>query len=476
MEFGQNPKAFVNKLVPVGFVCRELFQPIALVFGNGLEVPVLLEAKAMTSAAMNELMTRVGPGTGAGAVLRRFWHPVAICEELEENRPVRPVTVFGERLVLFRDVEGRLGLIGRHCPHRGADLCYGRLEDGGLRCPFHGWLFDLMGQCLETPAEPENSSLRHRVHHSHYPVIEKNGMIFAYLGEGDPPPFPNLDCLAAPETHSFAFKGFVDCNWLQLLEVGIDPAHASYLHRFLEDEEEEAYGLQFRDAVDAIPTTKLMRDYPRPTIKVERTDFGSAVTTIRNLDNGGMHVRMTNQIFPTAIIIPFSKEMTVTQWHVPVDDVTSYWYAMFTSFGAPVDRAVMRAQRLELYALPHYIPRVGKANDYGFDPVEQRARTYTGMGDDINVHDQWAVESQGAIQDRTTETLGTSDIVISEYRKRLVGEIRDWQRGQPRAVPKAHPRPICIDAIAPLDQWQSVCQERDRERRARSDWACETAN
>jgi len=429
----------------------------------------------MASAAMNELMTRVGPGTGAGSVLRRYWQPVALSDELKGERPVRAVTVFGENLVLFRDEAGTLGLIGRSCPHRGADLCYGRLEDGGLRCPFHGWLFDAQGKCLETPAEPEDSRLRHQIRHPSYPVIEKNGMIFAYMGEGDPPALPALDCLAAPESHSFSFKGFVDCNWLQLLEVGIDPAHASYLHRFLEDDEDDTYGLQFRYDVDSIPTTKLMRDYPRPDIEVEDTAFGFRITTTRNLDNRGMHVRMTNQIFPTAIIIPFSPTMTVTQWHVPVDDVRSYWYAMFTSFTDPVDQDVMRAQRLELYELPDYIPRVGKANDYGYDAGEQASKTYTGMGDDINVHDQWAVESQGAIQDRTTETLGTSDVVIIEYRKRLVGEIREFQRGEPRPIPESYDPPVCIDAISPLDTWRDVCWERDRARRESSDWAGRTA-
>ena len=426
----------------------------------------------MTSAAQNELMTRVGPGTPAGALLRRYWQPIALSDELKGKRPVRPVTVFGENLVLFRDEAGRLGLIARNCAHRGADLCYGRLEDGGLRCPFHGWLFDVNGKCLDTPAEPVDSTLHTRVRHAAYPVVEKNGMIFGYLGEGDPPALPNLDCLAAPESHSFAFKGFVDCNWLQVLEVGMDPAHASYLHRFLEDEDaSKGYGQQFRDDVDNIPTTRLMREYARPEIRVEETDFGHKVTTLRNLDNRGMHVRITDAIFPTAILIPLSREMTVTQWHVPVDDTKSYWYAMFTSFGAPVDHEVMRAQRLEVYTLPDYMPRIGKANDYGYDPDEQLRDTYTGMGQDINVHDQWAVESQGAIQDRKMETLGTSDIVITEYRKRLVSEIRAHEAGEVAPVKADHALPIAIDAIAPADAWEPVGVERDLARRRGSDWA-----
>ena len=141
----------------------------------------------MTSAAQNELMTRVGPGTPAGALLRRYWQPIALSDELKGKRPFRPVTVFGENLVLFRDEAGRLGLIARNCAHRGADLCYGRLEDGGLRCPFHGWLFDVNGKCLDTPAESLDSTLHTRVRHAAYPVVEKNGMIFGFLGQGAPP-------------------------------------------------------------------------------------------------------------------------------------------------------------------------------------------------------------------------------------------------------------------------------------------------
>ena len=184
-----------------------------------------------------------------------------------------------------------------------------------------------------------------------------------------------------------------------------------------------------------------------------------------------MHVRITNQIFPAAILIPMSREMTITQWHVPIDDVKSYWYSMFTSFGDPVDHAVMRAQRLELYELPDYIPRQGKATNYGYDAEEQRGATYTGMGVDINVHDQWAVESQGAIQDRTTETLGTSDVAIAAYRRRLVGAIRDHQRGALAPVNADHQVPIAIDAIAEMESWEDVCRERDTARRQGSDWA-----
>ena len=277
----------------------------------------------MISQELNDLLTRTGPGSDAGAVMRHYWQPAALSDELAGNRPVVPVKLLGEDLVLFRDNDGELGLIGRACPHRGADLCYGRLEDNGLRCPFHGWHFNRDGQCVEQPGEPDGSRMHERIQNTSYPVIEKNGIIFAYMGPGAPPEFPNFDCFRAPDTHVFAFKGMWDCNWLQAMEVGIDPAHASFLHRFLEDEDpEDSYGKQFRDkAADTdIPMTKLLRDYPRPNISVEETDYGMRIIALRHLGNNKTHVRITNQIFPEAISIPMSSEMIITQWHVPIDD------------------------------------------------------------------------------------------------------------------------------------------------------------
>src|ERR1700756_763267 len=185
----------------------------------------------MISAEKNALMTQVGPDRPAGRLLRAYWQPVALVDELDAERPLKALRLLGQDLVLFRDEDGRLGLIDRDCPHRGADLAFGRLEDGGLRCPFHGWLFDVDGRCLETPAEPSGSNLCAQIRQASYPVVERSGIVFGYLGEGAPPAFPAFDCFLAPDTHTFAFKGLIECNWLQALEVGLDPAHASFLHR-----------------------------------------------------------------------------------------------------------------------------------------------------------------------------------------------------------------------------------------------------
>jgi phthalate 4,5-dioxygenase len=434
----------------------------------------------MMSSQQNERLTRIGQGTAAGTLMRMYWQPAALVDELPDDRPVKAVRLLGQDLVLFRDDAGRYGLLDRDCPHRGADLAYGRLEDGGLRCLFHGWLFDVDGACRETPAEPEGSTLCRHVRQRSYPVQERGGIVFAYLGTGTPPAFPDFDCFVAPASHTFAFKGFLECNWLQALEVGIDPAHASYLHRFFEDADPSAnYGRQFRgtSASSDVPMTKVLREFSRPTIDVERADYGMRLVARRRIDEDRMHVRITNLVFPHAFVIPLSASITITQWHVPVDDVSCYWYAIFTSFAEAMDKEDMREQRLQLYELPDYKPRLNRRNGYGFDAGDQATRTYTGMGDDINVHDQWAVESQGRIQDRTREHLGQSDKGVALYRRILLEAIEQAEAGKPplmvlgeEAVAQMR-GPATMDCIGPADGWDRHWREVEARRRQDSGWA-----
>jgi hypothetical protein len=182
-------------------------------------------------------------------------------------------------------------------------------------------------------------------------------------------------------------------------------------------------------------------------------------------------------MFPNAFIIPMSREMTITQWHVPVDDTKHYWYAIFTSFGGPVNKDEMRRQRLQLYELPDYAPRKNKHNDYGFDPHEQEHETYTGMGADINVHDQWACESMGEIQDRTREHLGQSDKAINAYRRLLRSSIDAAKSGGALPMvldPKSAPSltgPAAIDGIGPSDDWQGYWKKTDAVKRQAASWA-----
>ncbi|HEX6297943.1 MAG TPA: aromatic ring-hydroxylating dioxygenase subunit alpha [Burkholderiales bacterium] len=426
----------------------------------------------MISKEQNELMTRIGPGAPAGKLLRRYWQPVALVDELQGERPVKAVRIFGEELVIFR-TGSSYGLIGRHCAHRGADLAYGRLEDGGLRCAFHGWLFDAQGRCLETPAEPDGSRLCEHIRQRAYPVVAKSGVLFAYFGEGEAPAFPAFDCFVAPDAYTFAFKGYWDCNWLQALEVGIDPAHASWLHRFFEDEDPAAsYGRQFRGTPSdsQTPISKVLRDFSRPEIRVERTDYGMRLQTLRRISEAQTHIRVTNVLFPQAFVIPMNAEMTISQWHVPVDDTGCYWYAIFTSFGAPVDKATMRSQRLKTYPAPDYKPVFSRSNSWGFSAEEQRKQTFTGMGFDINIHDQWACESQGPIQDRTRENLGSTDKGIVLYRRLLLDAIRKNEAGALQVNTDAS-GPPAIDGIGPTDSIDEYWREADQRRRQQAKWA-----
>jgi hypothetical protein len=204
---------------------------------------------------------------------------------------------------------------------------------------------------------------------------------------------------------------------------------------------------------------------------------------LRDIGDGKMHVRVTNLLFPQAFVIPMSESMTITQWHVPIDDVSCYWFAIFTSFGDAVDKVTMRDQRLRLYTLPDYLPRLGRSNDYGFDLEEQERRTYTGMGEDINVHDQWAVESQGEIQDRTREHLGFTDKAIVAFRKLLLTAFRQSASGE-RALMELDAAAACritgpatMDGIGPADAWQDYWRSADARRRegAHRAWSARTA-
>ena len=423
--------------------------------------------------AQNEALTRMGAGSPARGLLSKYWQPIVLIEELVGPRPLKAARIFGVDLIVFRGTDGRLGLLDRNCPHRGADLAFGRLEDGGVRCLFHGWLFGADGRCLDTPGEPPESRICSRVRQKSYPVQERGGIVFGFLGDGEPPALPALDCFIAPDSHVFAFKGHLQCNWLQAVEVGVDPAHASFLHRFFDDDAEDSYGRQFRatSADSDMPMTKVLRLYPQPHIDVEPIDIGLRITALRDIGNGKMHVRVTNLLFPQAFVIPLSETMSITQWHVPVDDVSCYWFAIFTSFTDVVDKHTMREQRLRLYTLPDYKPRLGRFNDYGFDLEEQERRTYTGMGEDINVHDQWAVESQGEIQDRTREHLGLTDKAIVAFRQMLLTAFRQAAAGErvpmelDAVAASQIEGPSTMDGIGPADGWEDYWRAVDARRR-----------
>lgn len=436
----------------------------------------------MLSREDNERLTKTGPDDPAGRLMRAYWQPAALVSELPEERPVKAVRLLGEDLVLFKRGERDWGLVSRYCAHRGVDLSYGRLEDGGLRCLYHGWLYGPDGRCLEQPAEPPHSRFFEKVRIASYPCEERNGIVFAYMGGGDPPPFPEYDCFLAPDAYTFAFKGLWECNWLQGVEGGIDPSHVSFLHRFLDEDPRDVYGQQFAEEVEGTgrSTAEIVGELYRPDIEVEPAPHGLRVFALRELSEEARHLRVTNLVFPNAFVVPFGGEKVFCQWHVPIDDETHYWYMIFYDFQQETDKETLLAQRLQNVTVPDYRPTRNRDNNWGFDAAEQQSLTYTGMGLDINVHDQWAVESMGPIQDRTVERLGVSDRAVTANRRLLLRAIKVQEAGQPTpglAVDEASAAelrgPLAVDTVTPAEGWQDAWREYESERRARSPWAAE---
>ena len=257
----------------------------------------------------------------------------------------------GEELVLFRDELGRLGLLGLHCPHRGADLSFGRIEGGGLRCLYHGWVFDVDGQCLEQPAEPRGKTFCERVKHTAYPVESAGGMVFAYMGEGEPPVLPQLECLRAPADHLSMWKFRERCNYLQGLEGDIDPFHLNFLASRAWQAERRAMRPGSSDAYYDFYT----RGTPR--LEVERTRFGLRIYTMRELDERA-YLRVTNFMMPNAAVVagPTGEDGYTLLWHVPITDEVHTKYMLNFRRSGPINTEALR-KAYELHVIPGHQSR-----------------------------------------------------------------------------------------------------------------------
>lgn len=435
----------------------------------------------MLSIEENALLTRTGPGTQMGELMRRYWQPILLRDELPDIRPAKEAKILGEDLVVFRDEQARYAALARRCAHRGADLSYGRLEDGGLRCAYHGWLYDFEGNCIEQPAEPDSSTFVGKVKQTAYPCIEHHGIIYVYMGPGAPPLLPAFDWNLAPEDHVFVFKAHQDANWLQANEGEIDPAHLSYLHRYLDDQmdEDESYGLdQFLNAAEGtnIPVSRILREKRNPQLEVETTGYGVRIFCLRELEQG-MHVRVTNFLFPNGAVVAVGTDWGLLQLHVPIDDEHNWRFDIMFSYRNPMDMETMRRERLQSYDLPSYTPKRNLTNRYGFDAEEQINHTFIGVGYDINTHDSWAIEGAGPIQDRALEHLGYTDKAIAASRRMLLHGIRDLQEGGnlPNVVTSDDANHfddiVTIDMVTPSSEWQTGWIDKQIERRSESGWA-----
>jgi nitrite reductase/ring-hydroxylating ferredoxin subunit len=359
-------------------------------------------------------------------MMRRYWQPVALSEELPGGAPLK-VRIFGEELALFRDDQGRPGLIGLHCAHRGTDLSYGRIEDGGLRCLYHGWLYDICGRVLEQPGEPGGGAKRHEIKHRAHPCAERGGVIFTYLGPGDPPLLPNYEFLTVPEPQRHVTKAFYACNYLQGNEGNIDPVHLSFLHQHLS---EGRPALQRVVGSSGQTDNTLLRRDIAPAIEVELTDYGLRICTLRDAGAGARYLRVTNFIMPNVSAFGGSTvgEGYAVHWHVPIDDQTHWKYIFMFSRKRPITPELREKNRADLS--PDYRLERSANNRYQQDRSSMATQSFTGMGFNFQAHDAFATESQGAIQDRTQENPVSSDKAIIAARKLIMNAIKDVQENR----------------------------------------------
>jgi phthalate 4,5-dioxygenase oxygenase subunit len=380
----------------------------------------------------NEFLTRVGPGTAMGQLMRQYWLPTLRSDELEPGGRVKRVRLLGEDLVAFRARDGQVGLVEEFCSHRRASLYFARNEDAGLRCVYHGWKYGFDGQCLDMPNEPPETSFRDKVRHPAYPCADRGGVIWAYMGPQSPPPaVPNLEWMLLPEDQRFVSKFYQECNYMQGLEGGIDPAHISFLHGVV-DRGDEALR---RELDQASAGFLLAAELERaPHLEIVDTSYGALIGARRDAGNGMYYWRITQFHMPFHTLPPTDpKADPLVHSHIwiPVDDVNHVnwcisWHPTRALTGE--ERAAMHAGssiHIMDYAPATSLaygdirPRQHRDNDYLCDWEAHRTRKFFGVPG-VGAQDKSITESQQPILDRTRERLGTSDSGIIRIRKRLL--------------------------------------------------------
>jgi 5,5'-dehydrodivanillate O-demethylase len=377
----------------------------------------------------NELLSRVGPGTPAGELFRRYWLPFSVARELTPENPTKFVRLLGEDLVLFLDKSGNAGLIADHCVHRGASLLYGRVEERGIACAYHGWLYDTSGYCLETPAEPADSKFHLTVRIKAYPVRKHLGLYWAYLGPEPVPEIPNFDVWARRDgTHKLAVQPQLDCNWLQAMENSVDPAHLPILH--------QTTSTQGRLAPS---TTRGFTDDIAGFEFIE-TDYG--IIKKRTYKNGLIDQHPI--LFPNIL-----RHQVNTQIRVPIDD--EHTYIVFVTFVKSPDGRVIEENQDD-------IP-VRYVKSYKEPAGVLHPNTLFDMFHDVQAQDHMAWETQGPIADRSAERLATSDRGIVMLRQMLRREIEKVQAGQDPMNTRRQPGHEVIDtrleqSMFEMTQWR----------------------
>ena len=376
----------------------------------------------MLSQAENELLTRVGPGTPMGQVFRGFWLPAMLSLELPEPDcpPIR-LRLLGEDLVAFRDTNGQAGVLAANCPHRGASLFFGRNEECGLRCVYHGWKFDVNGACVDMPNEPPESNFKHKVTQLAYPAREAGKVLWVYMGTKQPAPeLPRLDWTLVPDDRVYVHKRIQDCSYLQNVEGEVDSSHISFLHRS-----------SVRSLGDA---SAVVQAEGAPRFSVLPTDYGLLIGAQRHATETTDYWRMTQFLLPSYTMIPARPDAPIDfTGAVPIDDEHSLGFTVAWRPDAPLRPEDIAKIETWDYVYAEVDPKTFRAvrnrdNDYLIDREAQRRQSFSGIKG-IRDQDHAVQEGVGPIVDRTREHLGSADTAVIHVRRLLLQLVEDLQAG-----------------------------------------------
>jgi phthalate 4,5-dioxygenase oxygenase subunit len=398
----------------------------------------------------NVLLTRTGPGTPMGEVFRRYWIPAMLATELPERDcpPVR-VKLLSERMIAFRDSEGRLGLTDEFCAHRGVSLWFGRNEEGGLRCPYHGWKYNTSGQCVEVPSEPAESGYCKKIKLKSYPLVERGGILWTYMGPPElQPELPMYEWATMPAPQRFVSKRQQDCNYLQAMEGGLDSFHSTFLHRMSVGEDP----LLKRDPASAA----LLKADPHPEFVPLESPGGLYIATRRNAGDDDFYWRVTQWLMPCFNLFPpYEGNPYGGHVWVPIDDEHVFTFSIDyhpdRALGADEIEAMVAGKGIHSLTLPGTsIPVANRENDYLMDRVaQQERRTFCGV---LGIAEQDAAvqESMGPIEDRTREHLVGTDNGIIMTRHRLLRAVKTVKAGgTPPGIDAAAQRVRAFAAVLP---------------------------
>jgi phthalate 4,5-dioxygenase oxygenase subunit len=371
----------------------------------------------MITHEQNVLLTQTGPGTPMGELFRRYWIPAMLAEELPRpNCPPVRVQLLCERLIAIRDAQGRIGLMDEFCAHRGVSLWFGRNEENGLRCPYHGWKYDVTGQCVEVPSEPASSGFCQKIKLKSYPCVEAGGVIWAYMGPAaEQPPEPAFEWVGLPRSHVFISKRWQESNFLQAMEGGIDSSHVSFLHRFDLD----------RDPLHRNTSGARYTLSTNTVFDILESPGGLLIGARRNADPGFHYWRVTQWLMPWYTLIPPYRGNALNghAW-VPMDDHTNMAWTMTFHPVRPLtgEEIELMKQGAGVHAelIPGtFQPVANRHNNYLMDRAAQEANlTFSGIRG-LAIQDASIQESMGPIQDRTRENLVSTDNAIIMARLRL---------------------------------------------------------